>query len=193
MILLGVLSLCAVIGAWEWAVRSGRLAPSVASSPSRIWATAWDLHNSGLLVEHLAASGGELGIGFGATVVIGSLLGWLFARSRFLGAIFLPFILLLEATPRVAFTPLLVMKLGPEPIARVIAIALCALTPIVLGVRASVSRTEAEDRWPHAVRSIRTGFHHALTGLIVAEMYVYSVVVVVVVVAVAVVELKSNF
>ena len=157
--ILGLAALLAVLVAWEglargwWAdllapllgptAQALRLKPIFVSSPSAVAAAAWSLFVvSGKIWPHLAASGLELALGLGLSLLVGVPLGLVSGRWRALSHAVAPFVAALNATPQVALLPLVVLWIGTGLGARVFIIFLLTVLPLFINAHAAVRTTD---------------------------------------------------
>ena len=101
-----------IFGAWEASVQIGWIRPFWVSSPSLILERAYSQIITGELLFHTGVTLSEALSGLGAGVIIGVLLGAALGGSRTLGEVVQPFIMALNALPRVALAPLLILYVG---------------------------------------------------------------------------------
>ncbi len=157
--ILGLATLVAVLVFWEglgrgwWAdllaplvgpaAQALRLKPIFVSSPSAVAAAAWSLCVvNGNIWPHLAASGLELALGLGLSLLVGVPLGLVCGRWRLLSHAIAPFVAALNATPQVALLPLVVLWIGTGLAARVFIIFLLTVLPLFLNAHAAVRTTD---------------------------------------------------
>lgn len=180
-------------GLWEALGGSGLVHPLFISSPSRILAAAAGLFGSGEIWPHVAASLGEFGLGFGLAIVVGVPLGMIAGWYQVVFAAVNPFVAGLNATPRVALMPLIILWLGIGLSSKVALVFLGAVFPILLNMMTAMRTLDpyllkaarsfgADDGqvfWtlafpssiPFLVAALRLGAGRALVGVVVAEMY----------------------
>jgi len=109
-----------LIGVWELGARFGFIDPFYFSAPGQIAHTLYVWATQGLLFHHLLVTLAEAGVGFLAGLVLGVSLGFLFAANPRLDAILQPFIVILNAMPRIAFAPLIILWFGLGFISKVV-------------------------------------------------------------------------
>jgi NitT/TauT family transport system permease protein len=107
-----LLLLVAILGAWEWAVISNPKNAFWVSSPSLIAARTQTWLMDGSLLRHTWVTIYEALSGLAAGTLIGVFFGLMLGVSRTLGRTLEPFIMAINALPRVALAPLLVMYVG---------------------------------------------------------------------------------
>jgi len=167
--------------------------PMFMSAPSLIAKAAIDLFASGEIYNDLYISGTELlgGYFFSAVVAIpfGIMVGWYKKMSY----IFDPFINAMNATPRVALLPLVIIWLGIGILSKVGIIFLGAVFPILINSRDGVkttplnllnaARSFGASEWmifkavvlpstiPFILSGLRQGLGRAIVGVMVGELY----------------------
>lgn len=100
------------IALWQISVDNGWVGSFVASSPDLIWAQFWEWLTDGTILAESLHTFGEALSGYVIGVLVGSLLAVGFASSRWVSAVYLPFMSALNAVPRLTFAPLFVAWLG---------------------------------------------------------------------------------
>ncbi|GIN98852.1 putative ABC transporter permease protein YtlD [Siminovitchia terrae] len=98
---------------WEAASRSKWIDPLIFSSPTKVWTLLVEKISDGTLFAHLSVTVFETVMGF----ILGTLLGTIFAAilwwSPFLSKVLDPYLVILNAMPKVALGPILIVGLGP--------------------------------------------------------------------------------
>jgi len=167
--------------------------PMFMSAPSLIGKAAYQLFASGEIYNDLYISGIELFWGYilSATVAVpfGIAIGWYKKMSY----IFDPFVNAMNATPRVALLPLVIIWLGIGILSKVGIIFLGAVFPILINTRDGVKTTPANlltaarsfgaSEWilfrsvvlpstiPFILSGLRLGLGRAIVGVMVGELY----------------------
>nr|VFK36526.1 MAG: NitT/TauT family transport system permease protein [Candidatus Kentron sp. SD]VFK39237.1 MAG: NitT/TauT family transport system permease protein [Candidatus Kentron sp. SD]VFK77839.1 MAG: NitT/TauT family transport system permease protein [Candidatus Kentron sp. SD] len=100
------------LASWEFGARIGFVDPFYFSAPSRIGHTLYLWAMEGILFRHLWVTLSEAGAGFLAGLFLGIGCGFLLAASPRLDAVLQPFIVILNAMPRIAFAPLIILWFG---------------------------------------------------------------------------------
>jgi NitT/TauT family transport system permease protein len=98
--------------AWEIGARAGRIDTFFFSSPSQIALTIASWWQHGYIVGDVAVTMEETLLGLLVGGVLGVALAAALAASRWLGAIFVPFLVLLNSLPRVTLVPLFILWFG---------------------------------------------------------------------------------
>ena len=107
-----LLTLAGVLMAWEGVVAAKLVNAFWISSPSLIGERTVKLLATGDLLRHTAVTMSEALAGLAAGMVAGVALGILVGASRTVGQVLEPFIMAINALPRVALAPLMVMAVG---------------------------------------------------------------------------------
>lgn len=207
--ILGTLAVALVLLVWEgltrgwWAdllepalggaAKRWRIDPVFLSSPTAIVGTGARVFRTGEIWTDLRVSGLEFLLGFvmavAAGVAIGLVAGW-YRRACFALD---PFFSALNATPRVALLPLIIIWVGIDIWSKVLVVFLGAVVPIYLNVVAGVRTADArlvrvarsfgssEPRlfWtivlpsalPFLLTGLRLGVGRAMVGIVVGELY----------------------
>ena len=96
---------------WEVAARLGMIDSFIMSSPSRIWATMLNYKANDLL-HHIGVTFVETIIGFSLGIVIGIGVSFLLWWSNFLSKVFDPYLVMLNALPKIALGPVIIIWVG---------------------------------------------------------------------------------
>ncbi|MBZ4653106.1 MAG: ABC-type nitrate/sulfonate/bicarbonate transport system, permease component [Peptococcaceae bacterium] len=122
-----------VVG-WELAARWKMVDPFITSQPSRIWATLVNLHSEGLLYHHIGITTTETVIGFVSGTIIGTFLAVILWWSEFLSKVLDPYLVVLNALPKIALGPILIVWIGNGSPAIVAMALLISLIVTVISV-----------------------------------------------------------
>jgi NitT/TauT family transport system permease protein len=192
-LLLGILGVVSVLAFWELAVQMGWMRSSQMSSPSGIYKKArLEFVTSGRIIEYLWVTMRAYLIGLGVATVVGIPIGFFGGWSKRFAWVLEPWLAALNATPKVAVVPLIILWLGIGQTSKVFIIFLFAVFPYafntMVGVRQSeaayldVARSFGASEWmiirtivlPGSVPFILTGARlavgRALIGVVVAEL-----------------------
>ena len=107
---IGVLSL--LLGLWELVTALGWVDPFIMSSPSRIVKTIGELHRQGMLFYHIGVTLAETLVGFVIAVVLGCVIALALWWSDLLRSVLEPYIVVLNALPKIALGPLIIIWCG---------------------------------------------------------------------------------
>jgi NitT/TauT family transport system permease protein len=168
--------------------------PIFISSPSRVAAAAYQMYFvTGEIWTDLKWSALEYTFGLllaiGIGIPLGLAAGW-FRRFSYAAT---PLLTALNATPQIAFLPLLIVWIGTGLATKVLIIFLLALLPIAISAQAAVRTTDARllklaasfsaSRWhlfrtivfpnavPYLLSGLRLAIGRAMIGIVVAEIY----------------------
>jgi NitT/TauT family transport system permease protein len=102
----------AILIAWEGGVRGGVIDPFFVSQPSAIAVRLRDWLSSGFLWPHLGVTLQEAGLGLVIGGLLGTATGFALARWTLAASILEPYIMMLNAVPRVLLAPLFLLWFG---------------------------------------------------------------------------------
>jgi ABC-type nitrate/sulfonate/bicarbonate transport system permease component len=192
--ILGTASVTLFLITWELVGNTFQLInPMFMSAPSLIGKAAWQLFASGEIWNDLYVSGIEFFWGYFLSIIFaipfGIAIGW-YKRFAYVCD---PFVNAMNATPRVALLPLVIIWLGIGILSKVGIIFLGAVFPLLINTRDGVKTTPANlltaarsfgaSEWqifksvvlPSTVPFILTGLRlavgRALIGVMVGELY----------------------
>ena len=134
--------LVGLIALWETGVRLGLIDRYFFSSPSEIWRTALIKWQSGQLGRDIVYTGLATLYGFLAGTVIGSVIGLLFWFSRPAALVAEPWLVVLNALPKLALAPVLVILFGIGFSSKV---ALAFLMTVIVSAMSAWSGVKAVD------------------------------------------------
>lgn len=103
--------LFAFIAVWELSARLGIIDSFIMSSPSRVWNTVLNFRANNLL-HHIGVTFWETVIGFTLGITLGILVAWLLWRSALLSKILDPYLVMLNALPKIALGPIIIIWVG---------------------------------------------------------------------------------
>ncbi len=107
---IGLLAL--VLGIWEAVTALGWADPFLTSSPSRIFTTLKGLYDDGSLFYHIGITLAETLVGFLIAVVLGCTVALALWWSDTLRRVLEPYIVVLNALPKIALGPLIIIWFG---------------------------------------------------------------------------------
>ena len=192
--ILGTSAVVAFLTVWELIGSTFQLInPMFMSAPSLIWKAAVQMFASGEIYNDLYVSGLEFAWGYSLSVIVGIPFGIAIGWYRKMAYTFDPFVNAMNATPRVALLPLIIIWLGIGILSKIGIIFLGAVFPLMINTRDGVkttphnllnaARSFGASEWqifrsvvlPSTVPFILTGFRlavgRALIGVMVGELY----------------------
>ena len=107
LILIGFFSM------WELTSNLRWIDPLIFSSPSKIWVLFIEKLNDGTLLPHISTTLFETVLGFIIGTFTGTVLAAILWWSPFLSRVFDPYLVILNAMPKVALGPILIVVMGP--------------------------------------------------------------------------------
>jgi ABC-type nitrate/sulfonate/bicarbonate transport system permease component len=192
--ILGAASVATFLILWELVGNTFQLInPMFMSAPSLIWKAAVQLFGSGEIYNDLYVSGVELFWGYALSALVAIPFGIMVGWYKKMSYIFDPFINAMNATPRVALLPLVIIWLGIGILSKVGIIFLGAVFPIMINTRDGVkttpynlltaARSFGASEWllfktvvlpstiPFILTGMRLGLGRAIVGVMVGELY----------------------
>ena len=151
-----------------------RVNPMFMSAPSLIAKAGFDLFSSGEIYNDLYVSGIEFFWGYVLSVAVAIPFGIGVGWYKKLSYLFDPFINAMNATPRVALLPLIIIWLGIGIPSKVGIIFLGAVFPMLINARDGVKTTPQNllnATVPFILTGLRLGVGRALVGVLVGELY----------------------
>jgi ABC-type nitrate/sulfonate/bicarbonate transport system permease component len=170
-----------------------RVNPMFMSAPSLVAQAAYGLFSSGEIYNDLYVSGIEFFWGYALAVVVAIPFGIGVGWYKKMSYLFDPFINAMNATPRVALLPLIIIWLGIGIMSKVGIIFLGAVFPMLINARDGVKTTPhnllnaaksfGASEWqifrsvvfpstvPFILTGLRLGIGRALVGVLVGELY----------------------
>ena len=192
--ILGTISVTIFLILWELVGNTFQLInPMFMSAPSLIWKAAFEMFSSGEIYNDLYISGIELAGGYLLSAVVAVPFGIAIGWYKKVAYIFDPFVNAMNATPRVALLPLVIIWLGIGILSKVGIIFLGAVFPILINARDGVkttplnlltaARSFGASEWmlfktvvlpstvPFILTGLRLGLGRAIVGVMVGELY----------------------
>ena len=189
--LVRLVSIAAVLGAWEWVGR--RVNPLFMSSPLAIAKASVALVASGELLEALKSSLLTLLVGFFIAACIGLVAGLLIGRYRYVDAATDWIVNALYATPLIAVIPLVILWFGLGDAAKLFIVTMLAVFPVLINTASGVRNVPsalidvgvafaANERQvfmkiilpavlPYVMTGLRLGVGRAIIGMVAAEFF----------------------
>jgi NitT/TauT family transport system permease protein len=192
--ILGAASVVIFLTVWELVGNTLKLInPMFMSAPSLVFNAAVQMFASGEIYNDLYISGIELFWGYILSAMVGIPFGIMVGWYKKAAYIFDPFVNAMNATPRVALLPLVIIWLGIGILSKVGIIFLGAVFPILINARDGVkttpmnlltaARSFGASEWlifktvvfpstvPFILSGMRLGLGRAIVGVMVGELY----------------------
>lgn len=192
-LLLSILSVAVVLGAWQLCSSTGVVNPSLASSPWGVITAAQHLIASGELGSDVAASAELLAVGLAISIVVGTVLGLAIGWSKVMAAVCEPFVVMIYAMPTIALLPVILAWFGISFEAQVVMVFVISVFPILVSVMTGtrsvdislirLARSFRASQYkilrtvvlpaiiPYFVSGVRLGIGTGLIGVVVAEYF----------------------
>lgn len=186
-----VISLVAVLGAWEFIGR--QINPVLFTYPTAVANAASKMIESGELWKYLSQSLVVLFAGLGLASIFGIALGLIMARLWVVDIALDTYITALYSIPSVALVPVLVLWFGFEATAKTVVVFLFTFFPIVINTYQGVKNVDAHlievgrafrcserQLWAHIVlpaavpfivAGLRLAIGRGLIGMVLADLY----------------------
>ena len=160
-----VLLLVAIVGLWELLTYVGVLDAFFISSPSRMINELVELFKDGMLFYHIGVTLYETLIGFLIATVLGTLIAIILWWSRKLRKILEPYIVILNALPKIALGPVIIIWVGAGTGA---IITMCILICIVITTLSMLSAfLECDEDKISLMRSMGANKFQILVKLVI--------------------------
>src|SRR6516162_1142619 len=192
--ILGTLAVGLFLLIWELIGNTFQMInPMFMSAPSLVWKAAVQLFVSGEIWNGLRVSGIEFAWGYLLSVIVGVPFGIAIGWYKKFAYICDPFVNAMNATPRVALLPLVIIWLGIGILSKVGIIFLGAVFPLIINTRDGVkttphnlltaARSFGASEWqifksvvipstvPFILTGLRLAIGRALIGVMVGELY----------------------
>jgi NitT/TauT family transport system permease protein len=182
--------LVAVLVLWELLCRGFDISDFIFPSPSTIARQLWEHHS--VIGAHAWRTFWVTMVGFGLSIVVGVLLGFLIGSSRLAYAAMYPLMTAFNALPKAAFVPILVVWFGIGVGPAVLTAFLISFFPITVNIATGLATLEPEledvlrvlgaKRWdvlikvglprsmPYFYASLKVAITLAFVGTTVSEM-----------------------
>jgi len=185
-----IVLLAAFLLIWEVAARTHLVNPMLTSYPSAIWPTFLDLLNQGDLITHTMATFKATIVGFCTSMVVGIAVAAVLWWSDFTYKVLDPFLVIVNAMPKIAFVPIFYIWLGAEYSIYGMAVAISVFITIMVvyegfrGIdpnKVKLAYTLGANRWqilrmvilpgsvPTLLAALKMNIGLALVGVIVGE------------------------
>lgn len=180
----------ALIVLWQVAADRYWVNPMLTSRPTQVWQTLLRLAGSGSLVKHLLVTLEETAVGFAVGMVIGVIVAVALWWSKPLAQVSDPYLVVLNAMPKIALGPIFYVWLGERYSIYGMAIAISVVVTIVMlhvgfgevdPMQIKLMQTFGASRWqtlmkvvlpasmPTLMASLKVNIGLTLVGVIVGE------------------------
>lgn len=140
-----VFQLFAGLFVWEMLVRLFAVDPRLVPSPFAVGEALWNLTASGLLLSAMWITMLETGIGFVLGASLGILLAVILSEFPLLKTILQPYIVALQAVPKVALAPLFLIWFGYGLESKIALVVIILFFPVLINTMVGLESTSAEQ------------------------------------------------
>lgn len=135
----------------------GYLLPTALDVLTALWADVVDIVTGGDMWRHFYTTLIEIVIGFLLSVVIGVGIGALLSEFKAVRRATYPYVVAANATPRIAFAPLIVIWFGFDYASKIVMAIAVAVFPVIVNTMAGLAATDRDDlRLMRALGATRT-------------------------------------
>jgi NitT/TauT family transport system permease protein len=131
------------IGLWEGLARIGVIDAFLMSQPSRVWRTVANFANNNLL-NHIGVTMFETAVGFVAGVLLGILIAFILWYSDFLAKVSEPFLVVMNALPKIALGPIIIIWVGAGTQAVIVMALAISLVVTIMEMLNGFKNTDTE-------------------------------------------------
>jgi NitT/TauT family transport system permease protein len=193
VILVRLLLLALVLGAWEVLPRLGAVNPRLLPPLSDVLAVLWQLLGRAQVQEAVGVTAAEVIVAFIIAVPLGAALGVLAAESDYFGAIFRPMLFYVFSVPKSIFLPMFILIFGIGFGQKVAYAAFSTMFVVIMSAAAAVESVKADhvlvarsygastlqvltrvyvpSMMPFLLETLRISMIFNFTGVMIAEMY----------------------
>lgn len=179
---------------WEIAARWNWIDPFIMSQPTRLWITFVNLYQEGSLWLHVGLTLAETVIGFLLSTVIGFIVAVFIWWFPLVARILDPYLVVLNALPKIALGPIVIVWAGAGASAIIVVAVLVAVVVTIISVYTSFLQTDegkihllrsfGANRWqvfskvvlpsniPNVIAVLKINIGLAWVGVIVGEFLV---------------------
>ncbi len=137
-----MLTIVAVLVAWEALVRLRGIAPIYLPAPSSVLGYLWRMIADGSMPYHLGITLLRIFVGFALAAVFGIVLGVVMGMSRTVARVADVWIAALYPLPKISLIPLLIIWVGTGEAYKIVISAVSAFFPIVISTYAGIRQTD---------------------------------------------------
>lgn len=189
-----LLILVAFFALWEISGRLGWIDPFLTSTPSRMWKSMVQVYNEGTLFRHIGITCYETIVGFLSGTLLGALIAVLLWWSSFASEVLDPYLVVLNALPKVALAPIIIFWVGNGTNAIILIALLISIVVTIIGIlngfnevdkdKIKLMRTLGANKWqilihliipatiPTLIASLKINVGLSWVGVIMGEFLV---------------------
>ncbi|WP_141881458.1 ABC transporter permease [Homoserinimonas aerilata] len=190
-LLVTVAYLVVIVGIWQVYVTAADVPIYLLPAPDAVWESMVGMAQDGLLWGNMLYTVRNIVIGFVGGVLIGTVLGYILWASRWAREIAAPYIVVLQAAPKIAVAPLLVLWFGLGFESQMALILMLSFFPMMVSMRLGLESISSDvetlgrllnmGRWryfrtvqlpgsmPELISGAKIAIIDAMTGAFLAE------------------------
>ncbi|QEE62390.1 ABC transporter permease [Salinibacterium sp. dk2585] len=183
--------LLVIVGVWHLYVTLADVPVYLLPAPDAVWQSLVTMSEQGLLWGNVLYTVRNILIGFVGGIVIGMVLGYVLWASRWAREIAAPYIVVLQAAPKIAIAPLLVLWFGLGFESQLVLILMLSFFPMMVSMRLGLESISSDvetlgrllgmSRWryfrtvqlpgsmPELMSGAKIAIIDAMTGAFLAE------------------------
>lgn len=151
----------AIFGVWEILTATELIPDFLLPRASEVLVTLWgdvvDIVSGGPMAGHFLTTLIEILLGFIGSVILGVLVGALLSEFKPVQRALYPYVVAANATPRIAFAPLIVIWFGFDYGSKVVMAMAVAVFPVIVNTMAGLAATDRDDiRLMRSLRATRS-------------------------------------
>ncbi|OZI34886.1 ABC transporter permease [Bordetella genomosp. 10] len=139
-----LISLAVLVAAWHFAIVLLKIPDYLLPTPASVWHALVDGFATGALWPHIGATLGETFAGYAIGCILAVVLGALLAESRTFERFCYPVLIGLQATPKVALGPIILVWFGFGMASKVVLVALVCFFPLFVNTVNGINRTDRD-------------------------------------------------
>jgi NitT/TauT family transport system permease protein len=129
-----LVSLLTFLTLWQIVVLLEIYPRFIIPAPLDVWTSFVTVLSDGTLLTHVGVTLREMLLGLGIGVLFGTVLGYLIAKNPILDEMLSPILVAFQATPVVAYAPLLIIWFGTGMMSKIITTAIIVFFPTLMNV-----------------------------------------------------------
>jgi NitT/TauT family transport system permease protein len=142
-------TMAVLLALWEVLTATGIIAdyllPKASEVLAKMWVDVVDIVTGGPMWQHFYTTLIEIILGFIGSVIVGVSLGAVLAEFKPMRRALYPYVVAANATPRIAFAPLIVIWFGFDYASKIVMAIAIAAFPVIVNTIAGLSATSRDD------------------------------------------------
>lgn len=130
--------------AWEFIPRIFNISKLLLPPPSSVISALWTIYSRGLLIDNFLITLAEALLGFAIGSIAAIFFAFIVTRSLLIERMLMPYLVGLQALPKVALAPLIVVWVGIGIESKILIAAIISFFPVLINAIVGFSTVEAE-------------------------------------------------